>query len=355
MTKFILSIDGGGIRGIIPATVLTVLVKKLARRGKTLPLYRYFHLVAGTSTGAIIAAGLTCPKPGKPAEPAADPQTLLNLYRSKGREIFDRGLHIPVIGGYLDHLYDAAPLEAILKGMLGTRTEIKDALAKVVVTAYDIEARRAMFLSNVDQKHERFLFWQAVRGSSAAPTYFEPAMVDDLSEPGRSRRRKVPLIDGGVFANDPSMAAYVEGCKLGWANDMTMLSLGTGSSMHPIPYEKAKGWGKLGWIADDGGSPIISVLMQGQSSTASYQVDRLLNRAEEAYAAGATNVTPDNRSKLNYFRLDARLEKNKKPSDALDDVTPANIEALEKFGRKIAKQHDLALEEIAERLQPVSD
>jgi uncharacterized protein len=353
MTKFILSIDGGGIRGIIPATVLTVLVEKLAKRGKTLPLHRYFHLIAGTSTGAIIAAGLTCPHPDQSGAPAADPQALLDIYRSKGRKIFDKHLSIPVVGPFLDEVYDATALEGLLKEILGQNAEIKDALSRVIITAYDIEARRAMFLSNVDDEHERFLFWQAVRGSSAAPTYFEPFKARDLSKAANAKGSRIPLIDGGVFANDPSMAAYVEGCKLGWFGDMAMLSLGTGASMHPIPYEEAKDWGKLGWISDDGGSPIISVLMQGQSSTASYQVNRLLNRSQKAYKKGETKVTAENRQKLNYFRIDGLLIKNKPPSDALDNVTSENIAALEKFGRMLAARHDVALEEMAERLQPI--
>jgi predicted acylesterase/phospholipase RssA len=346
MTKFILSIDGGGIRGVIPAVVLTVLVEKLAAKGKTLPLHRYFHLIAGTSTGAIIAAGLTCPKPGQPERPAADPQTLLDLYTRRGPEIFDKGLLD--LGGFFNELYSANPLEQILQEILGTEAEIKDALSKVVITAYDIQARRAMFLSNVDQDHERFLFWQAVRGSSAAPTYFEPAQVKDLSDPGST----ITLVDGGVFANDPSMAAYVEGCKLGWSGDIVMLSLGTGSSRHPISYAQAKGWGKLGWIAAGDGSPIISVMMQGQASTASYQVDRLLNPNLRTFDGAATKVTEKNRSKLAYFRVDGLLKPGTKPNDALDDVTPANIAALEKFGRSLAKQHGKALDELADRLQP---
>lgn len=354
MTKFILTIDGGGIRGVIPATVLTVLVEKLKRRKKKLPLHRYFDMIAGTSTGAIIAAGLTCPKPGSKSAPAADPQTLLDLYKTKGQLIFDLGIFGKIGNeGYLDERYDAAPLEEILKGMLGTTTEIKDALKPVIITAYDIENRRAMFLSNVDRKHERFLFWQAVRGSSAAPTYFEPIRVDDLAGRTKEKTPTLALIDGGVFANDPGMAAYVEGVKQGWAGDMVILSLGTGSEKKPIPFSKAKDWGSLGWIKQGNDSPIISVLMQGQSSTASYQLDRLLNPDLDAFNAGATKVTPENRKMLNYFRIDESLGKDGDPNDALDDASPGNLAKLEGFGRMLAEKHDLALEEIADRISAI--
>lgn len=355
MTKFILSIDGGGIRGVIPAVVLTVLVEKLAAKGKTLPLHRYFHLIAGTSTGAIIAAGLTCPRPGKKAEPAADPKTLLDLYKKKGPDIFDIGLFRKManFGGLFEERYSAAALEKILIDMLGQRTEVKDALGKVLITAYDIHARRAVFITNADKDHERFYFWQAVRGSSAAPTYFEPALVEDLAKTAHGQTPMLPLIDGGVFANDPAMAAYVEGSKLGWRHDgeeMVILSLGTGSASRKIPYQQAKSWGAGGWINPANDTPLISVLMQGQSSTASYQLNKLLNREPPSFAEGATVVTLGNKASLNYFRLDAPLVG---PNDALDDATPGNIADLEKFGRVLAQKHDLALEEIADRIKAI--
>lgn len=352
MTRFILSIDGGGIRGTIPAAILTVLKSKLEKRDKRLPLHRYFHMIAGTSTGAIIAAGLTCPKPGKPDEPAADPTTLLDLYKRKGADIFNIGLFrkIANFGGLFEERYDAAPLEKILRQMLGEKSEIKDALTKVLITAYDIQARRAVFMTNADKDHERFRFWQAVRGSSAAPTYFEPALVENLAKESHGQIPALPLIDGGVFANDPAMAAYVEGCKLGWldkGNEIVILSLGTGSANRPIPYQQAKGWGAGGWISPANDTPLISVLMQGQSSTTSYQLNKLLNADPPSFADGATVVTTGNRKRLNYVRLDAPLVG---VNDALDDATPENIAKLERFGLTLAEKHDLALEEMADRL-----
>lgn len=355
MSKFILSIDGGGIRGIVPATVLTVLEGKLKARGKTLPLHRYFHLIAGTSTGAIIAAALTCPRPRHPKEPAADAKTLVDLYRRRGKDIFDQTLFrkLANLGGLLDEHYDAAPLEKILIEMLGSKTEIRDALTKVLITGYDIHTRRAVFLTNADPENERYYFWQAVRGSSAAPTYFEPALVENLAARNRGETPTFPMIDGGVFANDPAMAAYVEGDKLGWRDDgesIVLLSLGTGSANREIPYQQAKNWGAGGWINPGNDTPLISVFMQGQASTASYQLNKLLNREPPAFSDGATVVTTENRSKLKYFRLDAPLVN---VNDALDDASEGNIAKLIEFGKTLAAKHDLALEEMADRLTAI--
>ncbi|CAH0341729.1 patatin-like phospholipase family protein [Rhizobium sp. CECT 9324] len=355
MTKFILSIDGGGIRGAVPAAVLTVLEDKLKARGKTLPLYRYFDLIAGTSTGAIIAAGLTCPKPRHPDQPVANAAMLLDLYRSKGPAIFDQSLFrkLANLGGLFDEHYDATALEKILIDMLGKSTEIAQALTKVLITAYDIHTRRAVFMTNADPEHERFYFWQAVRGSSAAPTYFEPALVEDLAARSRGEVPSIPMVDGGVFANDPAMAAYVEGSKLGWrenGEEMIFLSLGTGSASRKIPYQQAKNWGAGGWISPANDTPLISVFMQGQASTASYQLNKLLNRTPPKFTDGATIVTTANRGSLNYFRLDAPLVG---VNDALDDASPGNIKALIEFGMTLAAKHDLGLEEVADRLAAI--
>lgn len=362
MQRFILSIDGGGIRGIIPTAVLVELEKKLIARGKKLGLHRYFHLIAGTSTGAIVTAGLACPHPDKPSQPASSPKALLDLYMKQGSAIFDTGLFrkFANLGGVLDEHYSADALEKILIKMLGPNSEIKDALTKVLITGYDIHARTAVFMTNADHEHERFLFWQAVRGSSAAPTYFEPALVDNLASKAGGKVPTIPLIDGGVFANDPAMAAYIEGRKMGWAKDteeLVVLSLGTGTAHRPIPYQKAKTWGAGGWINPADDTPLISVFMQGQASTTGYQLNRILNETPPKFVDGATVVTAENRKALKYFRINAALTGDGdgvgRANDALDDASEKNLIDLLKFGQALAARHDLALEEIADRLEAI--
>lgn len=352
MTKYILSIDGGGIKGAIPASILTVLQSKLKERKAVKPLHHYFDLIAGTSTGAIIAAGLTCPKPKQPKQPAADPAKLVNLYLERGPEIFAKTplRRLTNFGGLFDESYDATALENILIEMLGAKTEIRDALTKVLITGYDIRARAGIFLTNADKEHERFYFWQAVRGSSAAPTYFEPALVDDLAKGADGRQPSFPMIDGGVFANDPAMAAYVEGCKMKWTKDgedIVILSLGTGSANREIHYQQAKNWGAAGWISPSNGTPLISILMQGQASTASYQLNKLLNDHPAKFTSDGTVVTEANRKTLKYFRINGELDG---VNDELDDVRPENIKGLVDLGQRFAKKHSLALDEIADRL-----
>jgi len=221
----VLSIDGGGIRGLVPALVLEELERRLKAKGKTKPLHAYFDLVAGTSTGGILAAGLTAPHPQDMGRPAATPAELVALYRDQGGDIFDRSFFRSVrkafanifsgnLSGIVEEKYSHGPLEEKLRRTLGSR-RISDALTSVLITAYDIGERTTVVMKKRplrpgESPHDDFLFWQVARATSAAPTYFEPARVPNLTT-GKS----MTLVDGGVYANNPSVCAFVEALKMG--------------------------------------------------------------------------------------------------------------------------------------------
>jgi len=340
-TCFVLSIDGGGIRGVIPACLLMELEKRLAKRNKKKPLHRYFDLIAGSSTGGIIAAGLAAPRPGAPAEPAATPKDLLSLYQDRGRTIFTRDVFRRLREAIADpaslwqEKYDATVLEAELQRQLGTAT-IHQALTNLVLTAYDIENRRAVFMTNcraaTGKVPDDYWFWQAARATSAAPTYFEPARVTN-----RTQNRIETLIDGGVFSNDPAMAAFVEALKMGYeARNITVVSLGTGYQNRPFEFREVRNWGPLSWISPTKGAPIISIFMQGQASTASYQAAALLNGGSSDYKA------------WRYFRFDHQLEIG---NDDLDDASDSNIFNLKEVARRIVAAQGSHLDRVADLLE----
>ncbi len=317
MAKFILSIDGGGIRGLIPAVILVELERRLAASGRSKPIAHYFDVIAGTSAGGIIAAGLTCPNPDGSGRPACTASDLVALYEQEGHEIFQtdvfarlrRTLLNP--GSIFDERYSADPLEKKLKARLGERM-LSEALTKVVITAYDITERKAKFLTNgrsSDGKaSDDYLFHEVARATSAAPTYFEPALVQNFT-----LECNETLVDGGVFANDPALCAVLEAKKLGYHDeDLHILSLGTGSNNRAYAYSDVCNWGAFGWIDPARGAPIISILMQGQSSTTSYQMQRL-------YGA-------------RYLRLDCEL---KNASDELDSASTKNLPKLRLEAEKI--------------------
>lgn len=326
-TRYILCLDGGGIRGIIPTLVLQELSRALKRNGWHHPLHQTFDLIAGTSTGGIVAAGLASPHiSGDPNQAATTPEELTGLYTSDGPALFSRSVwrRIKTADGLLSPRYPTVNMARILKAHLGAHTKISQAQTHLVLTAYDLEARSAKFLTNCrynSKQSDDYLVWQAALATASAPTFFPPATIRNLSH-----NKSETLIDGGVFANDPVLAALVEGFKMGWhLEDMVVLSLGTGAQTRPISATRSVGWGPLSWINPANGSPIISIFMQGQASTACYQARHLLAQINRPGAPSSDR----------YLRIDAPL---KGPNDKLDDKSPKNLKNLIAFGARLGHQ-----------------
>lgn len=184
--KRILSIDGGGIRGIIPAVVLAEIEN---RTGK--PVSQLFDLVAGTSTGGILALGL-CKSDGS-GNPQFSAEKLMELYTERGGEIFSRSFWhgVSSVAGLLEEVYPAEPLETVLKDYFGTDL-LKNALKPVLISSYDIEHRQPFFFKSWREDENTVEMRLVARATSAAPTYFEPLKLAlDTGE--------ATLIDGGVF------------------------------------------------------------------------------------------------------------------------------------------------------------
>ncbi|HEY4786301.1 MAG TPA: patatin-like phospholipase family protein, partial [Bacteroidales bacterium] len=180
----ILSIDGGGIRGIIPGTVLAELEKRIAAvtKKEQAHISDYFDLIAGTSTGGILASILICPDSGKQARYTA--QEAVDLYFKKGEEIFSTSLwqKIKTADGMLDEKYPVTGLEDALNEYLGN-VKLSQALKPCLITSYDILNRRAVFFNSMDARDEYTDFYlrDIARATSAAPTYFEVADTHSLS------------------------------------------------------------------------------------------------------------------------------------------------------------------------------
>jgi patatin-like phospholipase/acyl hydrolase len=302
----ILAIDGGGIRGVIPAVVLAEIERRTGR-----PAAGLFDLIAGTSTGGILALGLSRPGPGrKPKFSAAD---LLDLYASRGQEIFSRSFWkgMASVGGLADEKYSHKPLEKILKEYFGT-TRLERALTKVLVSAYDLENRKPFFFKSWRSEYNRVEMRRAARATSAAPTYFEPARVP-------MDGKTLTLIDGGVYVNNPAMSAYAEARKL-WPDEdeYLVVSLGTGQLIREITFEEAKDWGKLEWAV-----PILNVVFDGVSAAVDYQLAQL--------------------PACRYHRFQVRLET---ASDDMDNASAGNIENLKAEAGRLLAAREGELEEV---------
>ncbi len=293
--KKLLSIDGGGIRGIIPAMILAEIEQRTNTR-----VAQMFDLIAGTSTGGIIALTLTRDDGrGSPKHAAAD---LVELYLSRGQEIFSRSFWhgVSSVGGLTEEKYPAEPLEGILKEYLDDAL-LEAALTRVLVSSYDIENRNPFFFKSWRDETKGLMMRQAARATSAAPTYFEPALV--LVE-----NKRLALIDGGVFVNNPAMSAFAEAKRLFPGEDQFLVvSLGTGQLTRAIPFEDAQDWGKVQWAL-----PILSVVFDGVSDAVDYQMRQILGEQ--------------------FFRFQVSLDT---ANDDLDDASPANLLALKNEAERI--------------------
>ncbi len=311
----ILSIDGGGIRGIIPAVVLDE-IERIAGR----PVAELFDLIAGTSTGGIMACALATPDlAGRPKYTAKD---LVRFYEEKGPEIFQRSpWHTFVsLDGWVEEKYPTHHVERELMHFYGI-AHFSSALVPLLVPAYEIERRISFFFKShraaVDASYD-YPMWQVARATSAAPAYFEPARVTAVTG------ETYALIDGGTFANNPAMCALVEAMSYFHADrEILVVSLGTGKQDRPIPYERASRWGKAGWAPR-----ILDVMMDGIGDTVDYQLRQLLDNEH-------------------YFRFQTELTL---ADDDMDDVSPVNLLRLREQGERLVEKERESITKLCEYL-----
>ncbi len=319
----ILSIDGGGIRGLIPALVLAELERQTGK-----PVADCFDLIAGTSTGGILALGLA--KPGPDGRPQYRAQDLADLYLREGGRIFHEGpwRHLTNPMGIRTEKYPADGIEAVLAAYFG-ETRLKDALTEVLVTAYDIEKRDPFFYrsrrARLDPRYD-VPMRVAARATSAAPTYFEPAKVEWPE--GRD-----VLVDGGVFANNPAMCAFAEAWQLlrdgaRPEGEVLLVSLGTGQYVRPFRYEDAKDWGVAGWA-----KPILDVIFDGVSDTVDYQLRQILPSGSDGAAR--------------YYRFQTKLDAG---LNEMDDTAPDHLEGLHRMAEGILTTQAREMETLARML-----
>ncbi|GJM17870.1 MAG: patatin [Phycisphaeraceae bacterium] len=308
-----LSIDGGGIRGLIPAMILA----EVEKRSGT-PIASMFDLIAGTSTGGILTLGLTAPgRGGAPKYAASD---LVDLYHREGERIFPRPLwrKLPgaaFIADVLDERYPSRGIEETLEEYFGEAI-LSEALTDVLVTSYAIERRDTFFFKSHNAKARGkaydFLARDVARATSAAPTFFEPAMIRAIEG---AREDYYALVDGGVFANNPAMCAIAEAVGPKYdrpMSDVVVASLGTGHTNRPIRLGEARGWGLAGWVR-----PVLSVMMDGMADSVAYQCQQIL---------------PSTGVERRYCRIDEPLID---VDDDMDNASERNLRDLARFADRV--------------------
>ena len=289
----ILSIDGGGIRGIIPAVWLMALEHKIKK-----PIASIFHVVAGTSTGAIIGAGLTTPSLENPSKPRYQATDLVELYRTKSDKVFERntGILNKVKTSFLkDAKYSDSGRHDLFAEYFGG-AKLSDTLTELVVptvksdsNSTDVFTRHA----SRDDIEQDVLLTRMLMCTTAAPTYFPPHVLNDTV-----------YIDGGVQANNPAQLAYDHTLKI-YRNcnrdRIRLLSLGTGDYV-PDPLDPSPSRNLLFWARNN--QSVLKVLMDGPQNNIDLHLSSVLGE--------------------NYYRWQIWLEN---PIE-LDDIREASISRL---------------------------
>lgn len=340
-TVRILAIDGGGVRGLLPARFLMELEAMSGR-----PLHSLFDVIAGTSVGGIIALGYVAPGPkgdGFPAArvyedlrewlPAVFPPLQAAASIDGLRDAHERRALSQLVGAALlphhfgNARYSAVALEDRVLGAFGD-TRLSDTLADVVVPAYDMRSGQPVVFRSRDARGETAArrnpkLAEVARATSAAPTYLPPLRL--LDEPDES-----VLIDGAVVANNPAAIAYLDGLECyrnddGTAPDVVMLSVGTGRPSAQQPsYEEifTRNWASVGM-------GLLGVVLNGAGEMAHQLVDRMLS------GRPAPNT---------YLRVQPTLGPG--VSLHIDDATPANLDGLTRCAEATVESHRAALEEL---------
>lgn len=351
----VLSIDGGGVRGVIPARVLAAIEALMGG-----PAGGFFDVVAGTSTGGILALGLTAPGPdGRPANSAAD---LLGIYRHQLPIIFPQ-LDATDLSYWRDHdvrtivrqrlgaallphhwgnaRYLPVGLEDALQERFGP-LRLADALVETVVPSYDMVSAQPLIFRSRDAKAGRGpnpLMSEVARATSAAPTYFPPLRLlakstrgDRAEDAENARANEMVLVDGGLVANNPVTLAYLDALELAFARgepgaDILVVSLGTGRP-HPLAPSFEEIYSR-GWASVSMG--LISVMMNATSEAAHDVISRLVGANDSHH----------------YFRFQPVLEGC---SLRFDDASHDTIDALVERADELIARSTGELEAIAAAL-----
>lgn len=269
MGKFrILSIDGGGLRGIIPLLILKEIEKQQGKK-----IHELFDVIVGTSTGGIIACGLTSTVDGVNTHLTID--QLIELYTTKGDIIFPYKKNfikkiISGVNSVFNPKFSPKGLDKLLdeyfKDLMLSTT-----LKPIIVSSYDLKNNEViMFKSRLAQYSKDYdvKLKDVSRATSAAPTYLPSYEMT-------YENKKRVLVDGGVYINNPALAAVAdilksnENVKL---EDIECLSLGTGAYSKSLGI-KTEGWGLVNWV-----KPITTVMMQASSKSVVYECEQILDK-----------------------------------------------------------------------------
>ncbi|XP_048565553.1 patatin-like protein 2 [Triticum urartu] len=340
----VLSIDGGGIRGLIPSTILACLESKLQELdGPDARIADYFDVIAGTSTGALVTSMLAAP--GENKRPLFEAKEINKFYLDNGPKIFPQrswGLLTPIgnmFGAVMGPKYDGKFLHDKIKSLTNDVT-VADTVTNIIVPTFDIKYLQPIIFNTYEAKVDPLKnahLSDICISTSAAPTYFPAHYFTTRDPTGKQPDREYHLIDGGVAANNPTMAAmsmitkevlrrnpdFTHG-KPAEYNNYLIISIGTGSAKMAEKYtapDCAK-WGVLRWLYDGGFTPLIDIFSHASADMVDIHAAVLFQAL---------------RIEKNYLRIqDDSLTGH---TSSVDIATKENMEALIGIGKNLLKKN----------------
>lgn len=343
--RWILSLDGGGVRGLMTAAFLERLQAEAG-----LPLAHCFDMIAGTSSGSIVAGGLAI---GPAGRPMVDTAELVAFFRSDSPHIFG-GRSKGVLGTlrWLNGpLYSTGNLQTALAKRIGV-VKLSQIESNLLVTAYDMRTGDPVIFQSWLAGGERsdaakarasghglmrfcpttgdgglddFDLVTALSASAAVPTFFAP-----VRHP-RKNGEHYALVDGFVFASNPVLPAYFAARRLfGGTPRFHILSIGTGKATGRYDWSDLKSRGAFRWL-----KPIIEAFPDGENDASATYMDWMSALADIEHI------------RLNPVFGDERIA----PSPGFDDASPRNIEALSTAAQRLYDENRPQIAGIVEQLR----
>lgn len=340
MNQFkILSIDGGGIRGLYPATILSEIEAKLSDKlGPEAKLHEYFDLICGTSTGGIIAIGLAL---------GMSASELKSLYYDRGGDIFSKKRNL--LGQIFNPAYNSELLKEILKNEFAKYSKTGDtrlghAKTRLCIPIFNAEHSVSQVLKTA---HHENLFtdfqipaYQAALATSAAPTYFKPSELNYTHTLNNELIVRRNNIDGGVFCNNPALVGINEAIHLHGArlDQIKLLSIGTGVNKFQVSGENPS-WGLKFWIANKN---IFDLMIQSQSM-----------HTENMITILHKGITKKDEPKFIYHRLQTEF-RNKSAAVEMDETDIHKLSRLISLGQESFKQNGVKIMDdfFSEKVKP---
>uniref|UniRef100_A0A2N9FTS4 Patatin n=1 Tax=Fagus sylvatica TaxID=28930 RepID=A0A2N9FTS4_FAGSY len=334
----ILSIDGGGVRGIIPATILEFLESKLQELdGEDARLADYFDVIAGTSTGGLVTAMLTAPdENNRPLFAAKD---IKPFYLQHSHDIFpqNRGMFGSIKSIFRGPKYNGEYLHRIINEILG-ESRLRNTLTNVVIPTFDIKHLQPTIFSSYELgKTDSTLNARLADiciGTSAAPTYLPAHHFKNQDKQGNVR--EFNLVDGGVAANNPALVALNQVTKQVIEENadffpvkpmdyrrFLVISLGTGMPKQEQLYNAnmAAKWGTLGWLLHGDSAPLIDLFTQASGDMVDLHISLVFQALH---------------SQENYLRIQDDTLTSVEAS--VDICTTKNLEKLVHIGESLLKK-----------------